>query len=76
MKVKTEISKLIGTIAIVREIIEGIGFGGVGEFVVASRKFLETLSSNLFEIAGEFGVLSQNQGASCHKSIYQRLITR
>ena len=46
----------------------------VGELVIGSRKLLETLSSDIGEIAGEFRVFREDHRPSRNKTVDQRLL--
>lgn len=46
----------------------------VGELVIGSGEFLETLRCDAREITGELGVLGEDHRASSHEAIDQRLL--
>lgn len=46
----------------------------VGELVIGSGKFLETLRCDAREITGELSVLGEDHRASSHEAIDQRLL--
>lgn len=51
-----------------------MGIAGVSEPVVRSRKSLEALKSDVSEITGEIGVLSENHRSSSNETVNQRLL--
>jgi len=62
------------TEAVGYEEVEGMAIAVVGELVVGSRKFLETLRSDACEIPGELSVFCKNHGSSCYKTVDQILL--
>lgn len=51
-----------------------MAIAGIGELVVRSREFLETLSGDTGEITSELGVLGEYHSSTRHEAVDQRLL--
>ncbi|KAL8172302.1 hypothetical protein V2J09_024106 [Rumex salicifolius] len=62
------------SVATTHEIVERVAVAVVGELVVAGRQFLQALRGYAGEIAAEFRVLGENNGATSDEAVNQILL--